>query len=124
MPRESISNRLKKTPAVQKAVGWGFEHMSFLIPAKRLKETSSLIAFHHPRPCYAVHILIVPKKAVPSLLDLNAEDPDFLHDLVQTTQELVRELGLEVIGYRLIVNGGKNQDFPQLHFHLVSGDNL
>jgi histidine triad (HIT) family protein len=124
MPRESISNRIKKTPAVQKAVGWGFEHISFLIPTKRLKETPNLIAFYHPRPCYAVHILIIPKKAVPSLLDLSAEDTGFLHDLVEITQELVRELGLDVNGYRLIVNGGKNQDFPQLHFHLVSGDTL
>ena len=124
MPLESISKSLKKTPAVQKTVGWGFEHMSFLIPAKRLRETPSLIAFNHPRPSYAVHILIIPKKAVPSLMDLGAVDDIFLHDLVQTTQELVRELELESKGYRLIVNGGKNQDFPQLHFHLVSGDNL
>jgi histidine triad (HIT) family protein len=123
MPHERISKQLKESPVLQKAVGWGFEHMSFLIPAKRLKETPSLIAFHHPKPCYPVHILIVPKKAMPSLLGLNADDSDFLLDLVETIQNLVRELELEQSGYRVIVNGGTNQDFPQLHFHLVSGSN-
>ena len=97
--------------------------MTFLIPAKRMKETPSLIAFHHPQPCYPVHRLIVHKKAMPSLLRLNADDSDFLLDLVETIQNLVRELELEQSGYRVIVNGGTNQDFPQLHFHLVSGSN-
>jgi histidine triad (HIT) family protein len=95
--------------------------MSFVIPVKRIRETSTLIAFHHPRPSHPVHILLVPKRALAGLPDLTAADSEFLADLFQTVRDLVTELGLEEKGFRLIVNGGAYQDVAQLHFHLVSG---
>jgi histidine triad (HIT) family protein len=95
-----------------------FEHMSFAIPVKRLRETETLMAFHHPRPSYPFHVLLVPKKAVLSLKELDSTDTAFLTDLYSTVQNLVDEFGLPA--YRLIVNGGEFQDFPQLHFHLIS----
>jgi histidine triad (HIT) family protein len=95
-----------------------FEHMSFAIPVKRLRETETLMAFHHPRPAYPFHVLVVPKKAVLSLQELDATDTAFLTDLYSTVQNLVKEFQLSA--YRLIVNGGEFQDFPHLHFHLIS----
>ena len=94
--------------------------MSFVIPVKRLRETETLMAFHHPKPSYAFHILIVPKKSVESLIQLDSTDSAFLTDLYATVQSLVDEFHLAEGGYRLIVNGGEYQDFPQLHFHLIS----
>ena len=102
-------------------IGFAFAHMSFAIPVHRLRETQTLIAFYHPKPNYAVHILLVPKQAVASLMALGPDDAAFLTDLLATVQSLVRELNLEPVGYRLIANGGEYQDVPQLHFHLVSG---
>jgi histidine triad (HIT) family protein len=95
--------------------------MSFIIPAQRIYESDRLVAFHHPRPSYPVHILLVPKKSVASLSELEPSDYGFLGDLLLCVQNLVVELNLEEPGYRLIVNGGKYQEIPQLHFHLVSG---
>ena len=92
--------------------------MSFAIPVKRLRETDSLIAFYHPNPSYDFHVLLVPKKAVASLQELDTRDSAFLTELYSTVQSLIDEFQLPV--YRLIVNGGEYQDFPQLHFHLVS----
>lgn len=103
-------------------IGWFFAHMSFAIPVKRLRETDTLMAFHHPRPSYLVHILLVPKKAIGSLFDIEPDDNSFLTDVFQITQEIVKERDLTQPGYRLIVNGGEYQDVPQLHFHLISGD--
>ena len=94
--------------------------MSFAIPVKRLREMDSLLAFFHPQPAYPLHILIIPKRPVSSLSALDAADTEFLQNLVQVMQSLVQEFDLEQHGYRLIVNGGPNQDFPHLHFHLVS----
>ncbi len=94
--------------------------MSFAIPLKRLRETPTLLAFDHPSPSYPVHILLVPKQAYASLLDLPPEDSDFLRDLMETVQSLVRELDLAAGGYRLIANGGAYQEAPVLHFHLIS----
>jgi len=105
-------------------IGWIFAHMSFAIPVNRLHDTKTLLAFRHPRPSYPIHILLVPKKAIGSLSDLQPEDGDFLAEVIRVTQELVKDLDLAASGYRLIVNGGEYQDVPQLHFHLIAGDNL
>lgn len=94
--------------------------MSFAIPVNRLRETERLLAFYHPQPSYPLHILIVPKKAIPSVMHVREADGSFMVDLMQTVQSLVSELQLEARGYRLIVNGGEYQDVPQLHFHLIS----
>ena len=99
-------------------IGWIFAHMSFAIPVIRLHETETLLAFHHPKPSYPFHVLLVPKKAVASLKELDTRDIAFLTDLYSTVQSLVAEFQLSA--YRLIVNGGEYQDFPQLHFHLIS----
>ena len=99
-------------------IGWIFTHMSFVVPVKRLRETSNLIAFHHPSPSYKFHLIIVPKRQVQTLADLDPQDTAFLTDLYATVQSLVKELDLKA--YRLIVNGGEYQDFPHLHFHLIS----
>jgi len=112
---------LARTPAAGFFVGWLFAHMSFALPLKRLRETESLVAFHHPQPAYPVHILIVPRRAVPDLMALQTADADFFLDLFPTVQSLVAQFNLESTGYRLITNGGPYQDIPQLHFHLVSG---
>lgn len=92
--------------------------MSFLLPVKRLRETSNLIAFQHPSPSHKVHLLLVPKRQVQSLVDFDSQDTAFLTDLYSTVQSLVKEFDLKA--YRLIVNGGEYQDFPHLHFHLIS----
>lgn len=97
-----------------------FTKVSFMIPVKRLRETDTLIAFEHPKPDYPVHILLMPKLDLPNFQALDANDPAFMADLVKTAQSLVEEFGLAEKGYRLIVNGGEYQDFPHLHFHLIS----
>jgi histidine triad (HIT) family protein len=106
-------------PILTPIIGWIFAHMSFLIPVKRLRETKTLMAFYHPKPNYPFHVLLVPKKEIPSLAQLDPKDSAFLTDLYSTVQSLVDEFKLPA--YRLIVNGGEYQDFPHLHFHLISG---
>ena len=103
-------------------MGWLFARVSFLLPVDRLRDTETLLAFHHPRPAYPVHILIVPKRRLANLLDLQTADAAFLLELITTVQSLITEFGLETVGYRLITNGGPYQDIPQLHFHLISGE--
>ena len=91
--------------------------MSFAIPAKRLRETETLLAFYHPKPSYPFHVVLVPKQTIPSLMELDPAST-FISDLFTAVQSLVTEFQLPA--YRLIVNGGEFQDFPHLHFHLTS----
>jgi histidine triad (HIT) family protein len=94
--------------------------MNFLIQAEKIYESGTLLAFYHPQPSYPVHILIVPKKAIASLAEIRDEDQEFMRDLFRCIRILVNDLSLNEPGYRLISNGGKFQEIPQLHFHLVS----
>jgi histidine triad (HIT) family protein len=112
---------LARSPLGPFLAGWLFNNMSFALPVKRLRETEHLIAFEHPQPMYPVHILLVPRRTIASLVELEARDAPFLLDLFLTVKDLVDALGLEPSGYRLIANGGRYQEFPYLHFHLVSG---
>jgi len=109
--------RLARTKVGRKLVGLIFSTMSFAIPAKRLRETETLLAFYHPKPSHSFHVVLVPRQDIPTLMELDPTSA-FLPDLFATVQSLVAEFQLPA--YRLIVNGGEHQDFPHLHFHLVS----
>ena len=98
-------------------IGWGFGPLDFLLPVDRLRETPTLLAFRHPKPAHPFHVVIVPRREIASFADLDPADP-FLSDLVATAKSLVEEYRLPA--YRLIVNGGEYQEFPHLHFHLIS----
>lgn len=104
-------------------VGQIITHMSFLLPVDRLHETTNVLAFYHPQPSYPFHVLLVPKRPLASLSTVTAHDTDFLLELFQVVQSLVEEFKLEEKGYRLVCNGGRNQDVPHLHFHLIAGEN-
>lgn len=118
----SFLQRLARTKFARALIGWVFAHASGLLPVRRVHWGKTLIAFRHPSPLYPIHILLVPKKALPALTDLTDADAPFLTELVETVQRLIKEQGMEQDGYRLIVNGGRFQAVPQLHFHLVSGE--
>ena len=109
--------RLANTSLGRFLAGWIIAHMSFVIPAKRLRETDALLAFYHPEPAHPFHVIILPKKDIRSFAELEPADP-FLAELIATAQSLVAEFRLPA--YRLIVNGGEYQEFPHLHFHLIS----
>lgn len=113
----NLTYRLLNSCAGRFLTGWILAHMSFVIPGERLRETDTLLAFHHPRPSHPFHVLLVPKKDLRSFADLRPSDP-FLADLVTTVQSLVSQYHLPA--YRLVVNAGEYQEFPHLHFHLIS----
>lgn len=94
--------------------------MSSALPLNRLYESQGWLVFRHPHPTYPFHVLLVPKRAIPSLTDLKDEDAPLLAELVEVVKIVIAKFGLEDQGYRLIANGGPSQDIPQLHFHLVS----
>jgi histidine triad (HIT) family protein len=112
--------RFARSPFARFIIGWIFTHLSWSIPVERLHETETLLAFHHPVPSHATHILIVPKRNYENMLAISLEDSAFHHDLFATTQKLVRDFSLESGGYSLACNGGNYQDVPILHFHLIS----
>ncbi|HLA96962.1 MAG TPA: HIT domain-containing protein [Anaerolineales bacterium] len=90
------------------------------MPASRVRETQNVVAYHHPEPSYPFHVLIVPKRNLESIMGLEDTDGSMLAEIIGVVKSLVEEFQLDEVGYRLIVNGGRYQHVPQLHFHLIA----
>lgn len=95
------------------------------IPAKILFEDDQCLAFHDINPQAPVHVILIPKKVIPTHADVTAADKEALGHLHVVAQRLAEELKL-TDGYRLVINckeaGG--QTVPHLHMHLLGGRGL
>lgn len=116
----SLALRVARIRFLNPVLGLVMDNMKHLLPHNVIQETDRLLVLYHPRPAYTFHVLLVPKKSLHGLLDLGSDDAPFLMDVFSAVKRIVRENHLEVRGYRLIANGGKYQEFPWLHFHLVA----
>ena len=90
------------------------------IPAKVIWEDEDAIAFHDVDPQAPVHVLIVPKRAVPRLADATDEDAALLGKLLLVARDMAKELELSS-GYRVVINCGPDagESVPHLHVHLL-----
>ena len=95
------------------------------IPARIAYEDDLCLAFHDVAPQAPTHVLVIPKKPIPSLADLTAADGPLVGHLVMVATELAVKLGLGN-GYRLVVNCGRDggQSVDHLHVHLLGGRQL
>ncbi|MBM4011476.1 MAG: histidine triad nucleotide-binding protein [Planctomycetes bacterium] len=95
------------------------------IPARIEHEDELCIAFHDVAPQAPVHVLVIPRRPIPSLADAAAGDEPLLGHLVLVATRLARALGL-ADGYRLVVNCGRDggQSVDHLHVHLLGGRRL
>lgn len=87
-------------------------------------ETGNVLAFHHTRPFYPVHVVVIPKRHIESLLTLEKEDDDLVLELI----EVVRQVAVQVLeehgACRVLTNLGAYQDSKHLHWHVASGQPL
>ncbi|MBN1154112.1 histidine triad nucleotide-binding protein [candidate division KSB1 bacterium] len=96
------------------------------IPAECVYESELIIAFHDIRPQAPFHILIIPRKHIATIDDIEVEDKLLIGDLFIVAKEIARELGLHASGYRLVFNCGRNagQEVYHIHLHLLGGRKL
>jgi histidine triad (HIT) family protein len=95
------------------------------IPARIEHEDDLCLAFHDVAPQAPVHLLVIPKQPIPSLVEVTDADSPLLGHLVAVASSLARKLGLGD-GYRLVVNCGRDggQSVDHLHVHLLGGRSL
>jgi len=98
------------------------EVLSGRTPVRVVRETQDVLAYHHTRPFWPVHIVVVPKRHVPSLVDLGAGGEDLLAKLIAVVREVAAEVLAEHGAARVLTNLGRYQDSKHLHFHVNSGD--
>ena len=87
-------------------------------------ETEDVLAYHHTRPFWPVHIVIIPKTHVPSLIDLGGVDEGILSKLITIVRTVAKDVTEEYGACRVLTNLGKYQDSKHLHFHVNSGEPL
>ena len=92
------------------------------IPSRKVYEDEEVIAFHDIKPAAKVHILLVPKRHIPSLLEATADDQALLGRLLLLVPQLARELGLGD-GFKTSINTGRagGQEVFHLHIHVYGG---
>lgn len=111
---------LSRSGFVAPVVRLGFARFSWLLPVRRVLSTSELLAFHHPRPSWETHILIVPKRGIAGLLAIGEREAPYLSAMLMAAGEIAPSLNRESLS--LVLNGGAWQDVGQLHAHLIAGD--
>ncbi len=95
------------------------EVLSGKTQVNRVFETAEILAFHHTRPSYPVHIVIIPKQHITSLLELDADSP-LLANLMFAIQTVARQVLDQYSACRVITNLGSYQDSKHLHWHIIS----
>lgn len=91
------------------------------IPKKFRFESNNLVAFDDISPSADLHILIVPKEHLKGMSDINLSQSGLVVEIFDVVKKLVKENNLESNSYRVVVNGGRAQHIPHLHFHLLGG---
>ena len=96
------------------------------VPSDIVYEDDKIIAFKDIHPKAPVHILILPKKHIPSVNQLEPEDKELVGESILVAQKIAKEQGVAKSGYRLSFNIGKDagQTIEHLHLHLMGGEKL
>jgi histidine triad (HIT) family protein len=100
------------------------EALSGRTPVDVVVETDAVLAFRHTRPSWPVHIVVVPKKHVPSLVDLGDGDDALLHAVLTVVRTVAAQVVREHGACRVLTNLGAYQDSKHLHFHVNAGEPL
>ena len=99
------------------------------IPSNIVFENDFIVAFEDLAPVAPVHILIVPKKHVASVMEIGMnteEDFEYIKEVFKAAKEIAKLKGIDESGFRIINNCGEDagQTVKHIHFHLIGGANL
>lgn len=93
------------------------------IPAEIVYEDDDVLAFKDINPQAPLHVLIIPKKHIRTLNDVQNEDEALLGKLLNTARQIAQDNGVADDGYRLVMNcnRGAGQTVFHIHLHLLGG---
>ena len=96
------------------------------IPTDILYQDEEVTAFRDINPVAPTHLLIIPKKHIPSLTNLSKAESSLVGDMVNIANQLAKSENISESGYRLVINCGVQggQLVPHLHLHLLGGRKL
>lgn len=96
------------------------------IPSNIVYEDEKVIAFNDINPAAPIHILVIPKKHIETLLDISEEDSSLIAYIYQIINKIAEEKGFDKKGFRVITNCGEDsgQEVKHIHFHILAGKKL
>ena len=96
------------------------------IPSNNVLENDDVIAFEDINPVAPTHILIIPRKHVATLNDLEDADSTLIGNMVLSAKRIAKSRGLSEDGYRTVFNcmAGAGQAVFHIHLHLIGGRQL
>lgn len=100
------------------------EVLSGKTPVQRVLETEDVLAFYHTRPSYPVHIVVIPKRHIPSLIDFPPDEDALMLALIGVVREVAKTVTAEHGACRVVTNMGRYQDSKHLHWHVISGQSF
>ena len=89
---------------------------------KKEYESGQVFAYHHTRPLWPVHIVVLPKKHISSFSALSKDETPILLEIIEVLKTLAAKIEKENGGARILTNIGVYQDSKHLHWHITSGE--
>jgi histidine triad (HIT) family protein len=96
------------------------------IPADILYEDEEVLAFKDIRPLAPVHVLVIPKKRIASITELDQADGPLVGKMILVAKSVAEDLNISEKGYKLLIRVGEHggQEVAHLHLHLIGGAEL
>lgn len=91
--------------------------------SEKVYEDDEILAFKDIQPAAPIHVLVIPKKHITNLMEIQKEDSELMGRIVAAMQTIAKQLGVDEKGFRIISNCGPDsgQEVMHLHFHLLAG---
>jgi histidine triad (HIT) family protein len=96
------------------------------VPAQVVREDGDTIAFRDLDPKAPLHVLVIPRRHIPSVNELADADRDVMGALFLAARDVARDEGVAEAGYRLVMNTGRGagQSVDHVHLHVLGGRDL
>ena len=96
------------------------------IPANKLFENEQVVAFQDLNPQAPLHALVIPKKHISTINDIQTEDAELIGQMYLAAKQVVADAGLTEAGYRTVMNcnAAAGQTVFHIHLHVLGGKNM
>jgi histidine triad (HIT) family protein len=96
------------------------------VPSEKVYEDENVLAFKDINPVAPIHILVIPKKHIATLIEVKEEDSYLIAEIFKAINKIVKQLNIEEDGFRVIANCGRDggQVVNHIHFHIIAGKKL
>ena len=93
------------------------------VPSTTIYSDDDVVAIEDINPQAPTHVLVLPRKHIPTTLDIGDDDLELMGRCLAASSQIAREKGIDGSGFRIVLNSGADagQSVDHIHFHLIGG---